>query len=154
MLDPFAAVREMRRVLKPGSHVFITTPFNLRIHGPLPDCWRFTEHGLRVLLKDLTIVSLEQTDCVGRMLMPTHYRVIALKEDPGALSKGPRSSWSHYPTPSPFRLRQDRLESLRSYIRQGPLHQRCEQKGPGWIPELARANCRAVIEYTFDPPAP
>jgi SAM-dependent methyltransferase len=89
VLDPFAAVREMRRMLKPGGYLFITTPFNFRIHGPLPDCWRFTEHGLRVLLKDLTIVSLEQTDCVGRMLMPIHYRVIARKEDPEALSKGP-----------------------------------------------------------------
>jgi hypothetical protein len=61
----------------------ITTPFNFRIHGPLPDCWRFTEHGLRALLKDFTIVSLEQTETVGRVLMPVHYRVIVRKDDSG-----------------------------------------------------------------------
>jgi len=81
VLDPFAAVREIRRLLKPGGYAFITTPFNFRIHGPLPDCWRFTEHGLRALLKDFTIMSLEQTETVGRPLMPVHYRVIVRKDD-------------------------------------------------------------------------
>jgi len=81
VLDPFAAVREIRRLLKPGGYAFITTPFNFRIHGPLPDCWRFTEHGLRALLKDFTIVSLEQTETAGRALMPVHYRVVARRDD-------------------------------------------------------------------------
>jgi SAM-dependent methyltransferase len=39
-LQPFKAVEEMRRILKPGAPVLISTPFNFRIHGPLPDCWR------------------------------------------------------------------------------------------------------------------
>jgi glycosyltransferase involved in cell wall biosynthesis len=81
VLDPFAAVREIRRMLKPGGHAFITTPFNFRIHGPLPDCWRFTEHGLRALLKDFSIVSLDQAATEGRALMPVHYRVIVRKDD-------------------------------------------------------------------------
>lgn len=83
VLDPFAAVREIRRLLKPGGYAFITTPYNFRIHGPLPDCWRFTEHGLRALLKDFTIMSLEQTETVERALMPVHYRVIVQKNDLG-----------------------------------------------------------------------
>jgi glycosyltransferase involved in cell wall biosynthesis len=83
VLDPFAAVREIRRLLKPSGHAFITTPFNFRIHGPLPDCWRFTEHGLRALLKDFTIVSLDQIGTDGRALMPVHYRVIVRKDDVG-----------------------------------------------------------------------
>ena len=81
VLDPFAAVREIRRLLKPGGHAFITTPFNFRIHGPLPDCWRFTEHGLRALLKDFTIVSLEQVATADRDLMPVHYRVVVRKDE-------------------------------------------------------------------------
>jgi glycosyltransferase involved in cell wall biosynthesis len=83
VLDPFAAVREIYRLLKPGGHVFITTPFNFRIHGPLPDCWRFTEHGLRALLKDFSIVSLDPVETEARALMPVHYRVIARKETSG-----------------------------------------------------------------------
>jgi SAM-dependent methyltransferase len=78
-LDPFAAAAEIYRVLKPGGRVFITTPFNFRIHGPLPDCWRFTEHGLRALLNRFVIESLEQIDTPGRDLMPIHYTVVAVK---------------------------------------------------------------------------
>jgi glycosyltransferase involved in cell wall biosynthesis len=81
VLNPFAAVQEIYRLLKPGGHAFITTPFNFRIHGPLPDCWRFTEHGLRALLKDFSIISLDRTDTGGRALMPVHYRVVVRKDE-------------------------------------------------------------------------
>ena len=55
----------------------LTTPFNFRIHGPLPDCWRFTEHGLRALLTDFEIVTLDAVETPGRPLMPVHYRTVA-----------------------------------------------------------------------------
>lgn len=78
-LNPFAAVTEMIRILMPGGLLFITTPFNFRIHGPLPDCWRFTEHGLRTLLSKLEIVELNEVPTPERDLMPIHYTVIAQK---------------------------------------------------------------------------
>jgi glycosyltransferase involved in cell wall biosynthesis len=87
--NPFAAVQEIHRLLKPGGLVFITTPFNFRIHGPLPDCWRFTEHGLRTLLRDFTIVSLDQVETETRALMPVQYRVVARKDGPGKVPAGP-----------------------------------------------------------------
>lgn len=42
--QPFDAVNSIYSMLKPGGLAFVTTPFNFRIHGPLPDCWRFTEY--------------------------------------------------------------------------------------------------------------
>lgn len=79
-LDPFAAVREIFRILKPGGIVAASTPFNFRIHGPLPDCWRFTEHGLRVLFKSFETVMVEALEDEERFLMPIHYTLIAKKK--------------------------------------------------------------------------
>lgn len=78
-LNPFSAVDEMYRILKPGGYLFITVPFNFRIHGPLPDCWRFTEHGLKSLLNRFQIVKLREIATEGRDLMPIHYTVVARK---------------------------------------------------------------------------
>jgi SAM-dependent methyltransferase len=76
-VQPFDAVAELRRLLRPGGHLILTVPFNLRIHGPLPDCWRFTEHGLRALLRNFTDLELEAVETPDRPLMPIHYTVVA-----------------------------------------------------------------------------
>lgn len=78
-LQPFKATDEIWRILKPGGMAFISAPFNFRIHGPLPDCWRFTEHGLRALFKDFEIVALQSIEDNDRFLMPIHYTLIARK---------------------------------------------------------------------------
>lgn len=78
-LDPFSAVKEIYRLLKSGGVLLLTVPFNFRIHGPLPDCWRFSEHGLRELLKIFSTVKIESIDTPDRDLMPIHYTVIAIK---------------------------------------------------------------------------
>ncbi|MBI3860705.1 MAG: methyltransferase domain-containing protein [Planctomycetia bacterium] len=76
-LEPFAAVREMRRILKHGGHLLISAPLNWRIHGPIPDCWRFTEHGFKVLLRDFEILEIDILETPGRDLFPVHYNVLA-----------------------------------------------------------------------------
>lgn len=78
-LQPFDAVNEIRRILKVDGLAFVSVPFNFRIHGPLPDCWRFTEHGLRALFKDFEIIELDKLVDKNRMLMPIHYTLIAKK---------------------------------------------------------------------------
>jgi SAM-dependent methyltransferase len=76
-LDPFGAVREMRRILKDKGHLLVSAPLNWRIHGPIPDCWRFTEHGFKVLLRDFDIIEIDILETPGRDLFPIHYNVLA-----------------------------------------------------------------------------
>lgn len=78
-LQPFKAVDEIFRIVKNNGNVFISVPYNFRIHGPLPDCWRFTEHGLRALFSKFSIIDLSQINTPGRNLMPIHYTLIAKK---------------------------------------------------------------------------
>jgi SAM-dependent methyltransferase len=80
VLQPFAAVAELGRLLKGGGLLFVTVPFNLRIHGPLPDCWRFTEHGLRALFTEWELVELKAIETADRFLMPVHYTLIARRK--------------------------------------------------------------------------
>lgn len=75
--QPFDAVNSIFKMLKPNGLVFVSTPYNLRIHGPLPDCWRFTEHGLRELFKAFEIIELKQLETESRWLMPLQYTLIA-----------------------------------------------------------------------------
>ncbi len=77
--QPFNAVNCIYQMLKYGGFAFVTTPFNFRIHGPLPDCWRFTEHGLRELFKHFEIIELDALECESRFLMPIHYTLVARK---------------------------------------------------------------------------
>lgn len=72
---PFAAAANLMAMLKPGGELYLTTPFNLRIHNPLPDNWRFTEHGLRILFKGYKI-QITQTETPERQLMPIQYKTI------------------------------------------------------------------------------
>jgi ubiquinone/menaquinone biosynthesis C-methylase UbiE len=77
--QPFNAVAEMWRILKPYGYLFLSVPFNFRIHGPLPDCWRFTEHGIRVLLEHYDVLELNVLETHNRELMPIHYTIVAQK---------------------------------------------------------------------------
>ncbi len=78
-LNPFNAVNELYRILKLNGKVFVSTSFDFRIHGSLPNCWRFTEHGLRALFKDYTQVEFKSKDDDNRFLMPIQYHTVATK---------------------------------------------------------------------------
>lgn len=76
--QPFDAAAEMARLLRPGGLLFLTVPLNFRIHGPLPDNWRFTEHGVRAIFsRDFDEVELTAVETPDRPLMPIQYQLVA-----------------------------------------------------------------------------
>jgi len=61
LVQPFEAVTEIHRVLKPGGLCHATAPFIFRYHGTenFNDYFRFTHEGLRLLFKGFELVKLE-----------------------------------------------------------------------------------------------
>ncbi len=62
--EPRVAIAEMRRVLKPGGVLILTTRFVYPLHDTPHDYWRFTKYGLEELFADWDIAELipETTD--------------------------------------------------------------------------------------------
>lgn len=73
------AIKEMYRILKKGGTLLVSTPFNLRIHGPKPDLWRFTNYGLKHILKEFESVNVEALETPDRELMPIGLTAVAKK---------------------------------------------------------------------------
>ena len=90
VVDPFSAVRELIRILKVSGKLLVTTPLNARIHGPIPDCWRFTEFGFKVLFRDLNVIEFERLDTPGRNLFPLHYKAVLQKAERSSFESDPR----------------------------------------------------------------
>jgi len=56
--NPMKAIKEVRRILRSGGTFIGTTPFLIYVHPVPKDYWRFTEDGLRVLLKEFSSVEI------------------------------------------------------------------------------------------------
>ena len=70
----------LKTILKPGGRAFILTPWNLRFHGPRPDCWRISDDGYEALFGDcFEIEALEKIGCPGRPLSPVGFKCILRK---------------------------------------------------------------------------
>jgi len=91
VVDPFAAIREIRRIVKVGGYVLFSTPLNARIHGPVPDCWRFTEFGLKLMLRDFEMIEFVKLNTPGRNLFPLQYCAIVRKNEADLTESDPRN---------------------------------------------------------------
>ncbi len=58
--NPQKAILEMRRVLKDGGKLILTTRFIFPLHDVPNDYWRFTKYGLKELFKDWRIDWIEE----------------------------------------------------------------------------------------------
>jgi SAM-dependent methyltransferase len=71
--DPWQAIAELARVLKPGGRLYLQAPFVIGYHASPRDYWRFTGEGLRRLIESagLEVERLEPSVGAGSGL----YRV-------------------------------------------------------------------------------
>lgn len=78
--DPFSCAKSLKNLIKPDGMVVVTTPFNFRIHNPLPDNWRFTEHGLRLIFEAAGFQQIDISEVPSeRWLAPIQYISILRK---------------------------------------------------------------------------
>lgn len=83
--DFHAGLNEMTRILKPGGFLMLGLPFRQQIHMEPYDFWRFTEHGIRFMLKDAyEILEMTGIDARGNNAFPASYWVKARKNAPGS----------------------------------------------------------------------
>jgi SAM-dependent methyltransferase len=93
VVDPCRAAENLRGLCEPGGHVIVSTPFLIRVHElpeyGMPDHWRFTPRGLRVLLERAgldvhTVGSWGNRRCVAGNLdhWPAYRRWLPLRNEP------------------------------------------------------------------------
>jgi SAM-dependent methyltransferase len=74
--DPFAACRELHRVLRPGGVCIVSSVMMFPIHSYPHDYWRFTPEGFRLLLRPFDDVWVAG---IGHHELPTQVIAVAAK---------------------------------------------------------------------------
>lgn len=58
--NPFLAIRNLENILEKDGYLILSSPFILGIHDAPNDYFRYTEYGLKLLLKNFKIISLKK----------------------------------------------------------------------------------------------
>lgn len=75
--NPFQVINNLKKILNKGGLLYLSFPFNFRLHNPLPDCFRISEFGIREILKDFEITELKCIYDESEPFFPIHYTVLA-----------------------------------------------------------------------------
>ncbi len=68
-------------ILKTGGWLCLQTPWNLRFHGPRPDCWRISDDGYHALFDSgFDFRLFDRVESEGRALMPTCFKAVLVKK--------------------------------------------------------------------------
>lgn len=74
------AVSNLFQSMKPGAELHIITPWDLRFHGPRPDCWRISDDAYQYLLEPYAgEISIQRIPGEHRPLSPVGLIVKAVK---------------------------------------------------------------------------
>jgi SAM-dependent methyltransferase len=79
--EPKKILEQIYKLLKKNGHLYLSVPFQFRIHGPLPDNYRFSEFGLKYLLEKcgFSIILFKALIDSERPAFPIHYTVKCIK---------------------------------------------------------------------------
>lgn len=74
--EPYTLLRECYRVLKPGGLLILAVPFMVLEHQGPYDYYRYTQHGLRYLLRDFDGVQVEQLGTSNDVLVHDMQKIL------------------------------------------------------------------------------
>jgi SAM-dependent methyltransferase len=80
--EPWEGLKQIYKILKPGGILYLSLPFQFRIHGPIPDCYRISEYGLKYLLhkNNFEIIAMNALIDNERLAFPIHYTIECIKK--------------------------------------------------------------------------